>query len=64
MSAIKVIAVTLEYLKNLMLRQIDQQFQHPNKRIQWILTVPAIWSEAAKQIMREAASKVSMDEYI
>ena len=27
--------------------------------IQWVLTVPAIWSPAAKQFMREAAYKVS-----
>ena len=43
-----------------MLRDIDQLFQHPNRKIQWILTVPAIWSEAAKQIMREAATQVCM----
>ena len=58
MPAIKVIAITLGHLKDLMLRDIDQHFQHPNRKIQWILTVPAIWSEAAKQIMREAASQV------
>ena len=58
LSAIKVIAITLRHLKDLMLRDINQHFQHPNRKIQWILTVPAIWSEAAKQIMREAASQV------
>ena len=26
--------------------------------IKWVLTVPAIWSDAAKQFMREAAYKV------
>ena len=56
--AIKVIAITLRHLKDLMLQDINQHFQHPNRKIQWILTVPAIWSEAAKQIMREAASQV------
>ena len=28
------------------------------KDIQWVLTVPAIWTPAAKQFMREAAYKV------
>ena len=26
--------------------------------IQWVLTVPAIWNDPAKQFMREAAEKV------
>ena len=30
----------------------------PIKKIKWILTVPAIWSLAAKQIMRNAAIEV------
>ena len=59
MPAIRVITITLEHLKKLMLQQIDQKLKHPNKRIQWILTVPAIWSEAAKQIMRFAAKEVT-----
>ena len=61
--AIRVITITLEYLKKLILQQIDQQFMHPNRRIQWILTVPAIWSEAAKQVMRIAAKEVCMSSY-
>jgi molecular chaperone DnaK (HSP70) len=27
--------------------------------VKWIITVPAIWSDAAKQFMREAAEQVS-----
>ena len=27
--------------------------------IKWVLTVPAIWADSAKQFMREAAEKVS-----
>ena len=27
--------------------------------VHWMLTVPAIWSEAAKQFMRKAAQKVT-----
>lgn len=36
----------------------------PITRIMWILTVPAIWSLAAKQIMKDAAKKVAMVELI
>ena len=28
--------------------------------IHWVLTVPAIWSDAAKQFMRESAAEVSL----
>ena len=56
--AIKVIMITLEHLKSLILKDIDEQIPHPNMRIQWILTVPAIWSEGAKQMMRQAAEEV------
>ena len=58
LSAIKVITITLEHLKNLILKDIEEQITHPNRRIQWIVTVPAIWSEGAKQMMREAATLV------
>ena len=30
----------------------------PEKDIQWVLTLPAIWNEPAKQFMREAATGV------
>ena len=56
--AVKVITITLEHLKSLIVKEINEQVPHPNRRIQWIVTVPAIWSEAAKQMMREAATQV------
>ena len=56
--AVKVITITLEHLKSLILKEIDEQVPQPNRRIQWIVTVPAIWSEGAKQMMREAATQV------
>ena len=62
--AITVIAITLEHLKDLVLKQLLEQVENPNRRIKWILTVPAIWSPAAKQIMREAAEKVKAHEKI
>ena len=56
--AIKVITITLEHLKSLILKDIEEQVPHPDMKIQWILTVPAIWSEGAKQMMRQAAEEV------
>ena len=35
-----------------------EEFDNPARKILWIITVPAIWSLAAKQIMKEAAQKV------
>ena len=62
--AVTVIAITLEHLKNLILKEIEEQVQRPNMRIQWILTVPAIWSEAGKGMMRETAAKVNIYMYV
>lgn len=31
--------------------------------IQWVLTVPAIWNDSAKQFMREAAKEVGYPIY-
>lgn len=33
-------------------------YEPDEKSIRWVLTVPAIWDENAKQFMREAAHKV------
>lgn len=37
----------------------DQATNIEEKDIVWVITTPAIWSNAAKQFMREAAIKVS-----
>lgn len=63
MPAVKVFSDVIKYLKNHMLtmmteRQIDQDV--PEDEVYWVLTVPAIWSDAAKQFMREAAEKVGI----
>ena len=55
---VTVIAITLEHLKTLILKEIEEEIRPANIKLQWILTVPAIWSEAGKGIMREAAEKV------
>jgi len=50
--------MTLKYLKDTAIEWMDKMFRNPGQRIQWIVTVPAIWSDAAKEIMRKAAEKV------
>ena len=53
-----VFAKSLIYLKQEITGWLDRQIAVPSRRIQWILTVPAIWSPGAKQMMREAAMQV------
>ena len=45
-----------EAVKTIRARTGDESYTA--KDIQWVLTVPAIWSPAAKQFMREAAYEV------
>lgn len=56
-------ALSIEFLKDeaikiLALETGDEQFKADD--IQWVLTVPAIWTPAAKQFMREAANQVRL----
>ena len=59
---ITVIAKLLEFFKHKFIQEYSkfakEQGWCPIRRIMWILTVPAIWSLAAKQIMKDAAKKV------
>ncbi|CAG2233352.1 unnamed protein product [Mytilus edulis] len=60
MSAMKVFAESIKFLKNHMMGEWakrDLQTAFKPDEIQWVLTVPAIWSDAAKQFMRESAIK-------
>ena len=57
--AILVFSKTLGYIKDLVLGEVNREIQYPNMAVLWILTVPAIWSPAAKQVMRIAAEDVS-----
>lgn len=46
----------IKYLKDHAMTTIDRQGQVLDEMdIHWVITVPAIWSDAAKQFMREAA---------
>ena len=51
--------MALKYLKDTATLWLDKQVENPARDIQWIVTVPAIWSDAAKEVMRKAAVKVN-----
>ena len=61
MLAIDVFGLVIGYLRNHLLQRLynrDNQNSLQENMIQWVLTVPAIWSDKAKQFMRRAAAKV------
>ena len=53
-----VLTKCLNYMKNEIINHLDKQISLENRKIRWLLTVPAIWSPGAKQMMREAAQQV------
>ncbi|ESP02145.1 hypothetical protein LOTGIDRAFT_212681 [Lottia gigantea] len=57
--AVDVFANSLNFIKKHLLRAVGAHLgcdPHPDT-VRWVLTVPAIWDENAKQFMREAAHK-------
>ena len=59
MPAIKVFSESIKYLKDQLLEALAKKATTMTlEDIHWVLTVPAIWSDAAKQFMREAAIQV------
>ena len=57
LSAVDVFAKSLEYMKTITLAKLEG-FDNTAWKILWTITIPAIWSLDAKQIMQEAAYKV------
>ncbi|KAI8510869.1 hypothetical protein Bbelb_117850 [Branchiostoma belcheri] len=56
--AVDVFSHALRYLKQHMMdaiAEVSQSMQIREEDIRWVITVPAIWNDAAKQFMREAA---------
>jgi hypothetical protein len=51
----------LQYFKEHALRELSDQSgtRFVNEDVRWVITVPAIWKQSAKQFMREAAYQVS-----
>ncbi|KAL3859667.1 hypothetical protein ACJMK2_009875 [Sinanodonta woodiana] len=61
MAAIDVFSLSIRCLKNHMTEMLKKQGTGvKDTEIHWVLTVPAIWSDAAKQFMREAAEKAGI----
>lgn len=60
MLAIDVFGESIRYLKEHALEQLARTGTAgiSDRDIQWVLTVPAIWDDSAKQFMRLAAEKV------
>ena len=59
--ALKVFAHSIKFIRDEALKVLSSETGDNNFRvedIQWVLTVPAIWSPTAKQFMREAAYEV------
>ena len=60
--ASSVFAHALRFFKELAIRQLSDQTAMAvhNEDIRWVITVPAIWSYSAKQLMREAAYEAGL----
>ena len=66
MKATTVFAHSIRFLKDEAIKVIRQRTGDDNYNtddIQWVLTVPAIWTPKAKQFMREAAYEVGNTEF-
>uniref|UniRef100_A0A8C4TDP6 Heat shock 70 kDa protein 12A n=1 Tax=Erpetoichthys calabaricus TaxID=27687 RepID=A0A8C4TDP6_ERPCA len=63
MPALKVFSESLRYLKDHALKTVNESmsdFQFTSDDVTWVLTVPAIWDNAAKEFMRLAAEKAGL----
>ncbi|VDI82896.1 Hypothetical predicted protein [Mytilus galloprovincialis] len=55
-SAIKIFGFIIKELKMHLIDTLEKQpYEIEVREIQWVLTVPSIWSDAAKQLMRKSA---------
>ena len=63
-NAMKIFSMAINYLKTQMLYEINKQKAGMSEKdIMYVITVPAIWDEKAKQFMREAAQQVGSSYY-
>lgn len=62
--AMEVFSTSIRYLKEEFEKEKEKQGKKVrDEEITWVLTVPAIWDEEAKQFMREAAEEVCRRNY-
>lgn len=58
--AFDIFEMSISYLKKEAEKMLkEKEYRVSPDDVRWIITVPAIWSDAAKQFMREAAEQVS-----
>ena len=61
MKALEVFSAAINFLKEHLIKNLNNRNagnRISSETVRWVLTVPAIWNDAAKQFMREAAEKV------
>jgi len=60
--ALDIFSKALNYLKERALERIHEQsgVEYTAEEVRWVVTVPAIWKQSAKQFMREAAYKAGL----
>ncbi|XP_071148616.1 heat shock 70 kDa protein 12A-like [Mytilus edulis] len=62
LKAVDVFAFCIEYIWNTLFCRVKELITTLNEEdVHWVLTVPAIWSEDARQFMIEAAKKAGID---
>ena len=65
MPAMTVFSECIRYLKGQLIQLCEHRSYGLNvDEIHWVITVPAIWNDTAKQFMREAAIDVCSISYI
>ena len=59
-SAMKIFSITLRYFRDHAIQELRDATgtKMDQDDIRWVITVPAIWRQEAKQFMREAAYQV------
>ncbi|XP_052083294.1 heat shock 70 kDa protein 12B-like isoform X6 [Mytilus californianus] len=61
--AMDVFAISIQALKDHLIEELDKKGTTMTvKDIRWVLTVPAIWTDAAKQFMRKSAEKAGIPD--
>lgn len=64
MQAKDIFAQSISYMKRRLLEDLKSRGNMiREENILWVITVPAIWNDGAKQFTREAAVKVGIEEY-
>ncbi|KAH1168209.1 heat shock 70 kDa protein 12A [Mauremys mutica] len=60
--ALEIFAYALQFFKEQALKELSDQAgsEFENFEVRWVITVPAIWKQPAKQFMRQAAYKAGM----